>query len=104
VVNLIFHVYRYSIMGVHRDPGQLHIQGGFPYQEALLMEDIYNSYEQMICPRCGSIHQTTFTNLVSNQAEGDTLSGDLKFKRLIIGKCLSCGLERPVKFQCIREA
>ena len=74
------------------------------YQEALLLEDNYNSYEQDICPRCGSKHQTTFNNIVSNLTDEEPLSGDLKFRTLVMGKCLSCGLERPVRFRCIREA
>jgi hypothetical protein len=91
-------------MGMRREPGQVYVQGDFPYQEALLLENIYISYEQEVCPRCGSLHITTFNNIISNLTENEPLSGDLRFRTLVVGRCLSCGLERPMRFKCIREA
>jgi hypothetical protein len=104
VDNLIFDGSGFFIMGMHRERGQLYVQGDFPYQEALLLENIYISYEQEICPRCGSLQITTYTNVISNLTESEPLSGDLKFRTLVVGKCLCCGLERPMRFKCIREA
>jgi len=91
-------------MGERRDTGQIFLHGGYPYQDSLHLENIYISYEQDICPKCGSRHITTFNNIVSNQNDVNTVSGDLKFRTLVMGKCLSCGTEVPMRFRCIREA
>ena len=91
-------------MKKHRESGHIQIQGGKPYTETLTLENIYISYEQNMCSRCGSRHVTTFDNIVTNEKVDGPVSGDLRFGTLVVGKCLNCGNEMPMRFKCIREA
>ncbi|MGA1819429.1 MAG: hypothetical protein ACMUHU_00305 [Thermoplasmatota archaeon] len=91
-------------MEKYRGNGQIHIHGGLPYSDKFSMESFYTSYEQDRCPRCGSRHVTIFNNVVTNQRDGKPVSGDLRFGTLVVGKCLSCGIQLPMRFKCIREA
>jgi len=88
----------------HRGIGQIHVQGDLPYNESVSMETFYTSYEQDTCPRCGSRHITVYSNVVTNQKDVRPVSGDLRFGILVVGRCLSCGIQLPMRFKCIREA
>ncbi|MBN1390117.1 MAG: hypothetical protein JXA22_05690 [Candidatus Thermoplasmatota archaeon] len=91
-------------MGDPQDIGYRPVPERYPYQDILQMEGNYVPYEQWTCPICGSRQMTMFNNLICQQYDEKTMSGDLRYKTLAVGRCLSCGREVPMKFRCIREA
>jgi len=91
-------------MGGNEGGGQIHSTDALPYRESILYEDVYTSYTLDPCPQCGSRHQTITKNFFSASDDKPHISGDLHMKTLLVGRCLSCGFERPIKFICIREA
>ena len=83
-----------------------HIQfrGDFPFDEPLYSPGYYNPFKMEPCPNCSSIHQTTFKSFYANSNKNPYISGDLGMKTMVIGRCLGCGLERPLQFIYVREA
>ncbi|MBN1540389.1 MAG: hypothetical protein JW939_09615, partial [Candidatus Thermoplasmatota archaeon] len=88
----------------HPAAEQLVIPGRSPYQDILQLEEAYVSYQQERCSRCGSWHVTLYSRTVSNRNDKDPFSGELKFRTLVVGKCLSCGAEIPMGLKFIRES
>jgi hypothetical protein len=91
-------------MGGNEGVGQIPSTNGLPYREGILYDEVYTSYSLDPCPQCGSKHQTITKSFFSPPERQHHISGDLHMKTLLVGKCLKCGFERPVKFICIREA
>ncbi|MFO8051052.1 MAG: hypothetical protein R6V01_05065 [Thermoplasmatota archaeon] len=91
-------------MDVPRGYEHVHSSIGFPYQEALLEDQKYLTYDRMKCPRCGSTQNTAYRSLLRQSSDRGIISGDLEMKNLVINKCLNCGAEYHIGFDHKREA
>ncbi|HHD16144.1 MAG TPA: hypothetical protein ENK47_05490 [Euryarchaeota archaeon] len=83
--------------------GDIPVPGTDPYSDVLELERSYAPRERVICPVCGSPHQTCFNKVLSLGSDGSVISGDLSIKSILVTRCLSCGHTAPSRFFFIRE-
>jgi hypothetical protein len=61
-------------------------------------------YRPILCPNCGSPHQTAYLKALGLNGERNLLSGDLFMDYIEIRTCLNCGNIIPRLIQSGRQA